>query len=455
MSSIKVVFRMGTEDSFESSIHTDKSAYLDLCYPTGSLRFQLGSIQAQLQELNLYPSEVGMDFGILGGAVYAADTRIDRSEYAQDGWTREITLSIPVSDVNLWDKSKANLEQMLRFLTGDLWKFEFRERPIAYSILSPKDDLRLPIQYFTSINLFSGGLDSLVGAIDVLADGQTPLLISHYGEGKSSTAQNACFEGLKRSFPKSSLRRIGSNIRFEKKDFPWKNEEPTTRGRSFLFFSLAAIAASAMLTPTPIIVPENGLISLNIPLEPLRLGALSTRTTHPYYLSLWSNLLESMGVGSGLYNPYQFMTKGEMLAACQKRDILEELIPISVSCSNPTGSRFAQDSHNHCGCCVPCIIRRAAISTGLGYDPTGYRLTDKKLYGELLDSKTADGKNFLAFSYAIQRLAENPNKASILIHKSGPLYGSSKELTDYAELYRRGMDEINTILSDVKTKPCK
>jgi hypothetical protein len=29
-------------------------------------------------------------------------------------------------------------------------------------------------------------------------------------------------------------------------------------------------------------VPENGLIVINVPLDPLRLGAFSTRTTHPF-----------------------------------------------------------------------------------------------------------------------------------------------------------------------------
>lgn len=51
-------------------------------------------------------------------------------------------------------------------------------------------------------------------------------------------------------------------------------------------------------------VPENGLIALNVPLDPLRLGALSTRTTHPFYMARWNDLLSALGIPGRLENPY-------------------------------------------------------------------------------------------------------------------------------------------------------
>ena len=33
-----------------------------------------------------------------------------------------------------------------------------------------------------------------------------------------------------------------------------------------------------------ILVPENGVISINVPLTVRRVGTLSTRTTHPYFI---------------------------------------------------------------------------------------------------------------------------------------------------------------------------
>src|SRR3546814_16381021 len=61
--------------------------------------------------------------------------------------------------------------------------------------------------------------------------------------------------------------------------------EETQRGRSFLFFALASLAASAFGKPTKINLPENGLLPLNVPLDSLRFGAVSHRTPHPYFIA--------------------------------------------------------------------------------------------------------------------------------------------------------------------------
>src|SRR5438132_700143 len=47
--------------------------------------------------------------------------------------------------------------------------------------------------------------------------------------------------------------------------------EITTRGRSMLFLALGAAVADAVQA-TQLIVPENGFISLNVPLTPSRIG---------------------------------------------------------------------------------------------------------------------------------------------------------------------------------------
>ena len=49
--------------------------------------------------------------------------------------------------------------------------------------------------------------------------------------------------------------------------------EDSTRGRSFLFFASAALAASGFKPDSRIQVPENGLIALNAPLDQLHLGS--------------------------------------------------------------------------------------------------------------------------------------------------------------------------------------
>ena len=66
-----------------------------------------------------------------------------------------------------------------------------------------------------------------------------------------------------------------------------------------------------------LLIPENGFISLNIPLTPLRVGTFSTRTTHPLFISQMQDILDALGINVRLSNPYQFKTKGEMLHECQ------------------------------------------------------------------------------------------------------------------------------------------
>lgn len=69
--------------------------------------------------------------------------------------------------------------------------------------------------------------------------------------------------------------------------------ETTTRGRSVLFLALGVAVASG-LGPARLLVPENGFISLNVPLTPPRSGSFSTRTTHPHLIALLRDLLNEL-----------------------------------------------------------------------------------------------------------------------------------------------------------------
>ena len=144
--------------------------------------------------LGVAPSEIAIDLLILAALVYAADTRLPRSGLAQNSWSREIKLEVPVSNVARWTAAAPLLRRMLRFLSGDIWEFDFRLRPDALMQLGPAR--ALPPAY-DGLCLFSGGLDSLVGAIDLLAAGRRPMLISHASEGATSDAQNQLIERLR------------------------------------------------------------------------------------------------------------------------------------------------------------------------------------------------------------------------------------------------------------------
>ena len=228
--------------------------------------------------------------------------------------------------------------------------------------------------------------------------------------------------------------------------------EPTTRGRSFLFFALATLAASG-LDGTPIIyVPENGVISLNVPLDPLRVGAWSTRTTHPFYMARWQDLLGQIGIAASFENLYRFKTKGEMLADCGNAPLVKQHVAETISCSSITKARWQGLSPGHCGFCVPCLIRRAAIRSAFGTDPTTYTIAD--LGAEPRNSWSTEGEHIRAFQMMAHRLSQRPEFARILIRKSGPLSDySGEQIAQYADVFRRGIIEAARITDRVTVVP--
>jgi hypothetical protein len=212
------------------------------------------------------------------------------------------------------------------------------------------------------------------------------------------------------------------------------------------------LAGSGLGGPFTLQVPENGLIALNVPLDPLRLGSLSTRTTHPFYLARWNELLSILGIDGRIENPYWDKTKGEMIAECGNRTLLTSLVPLSLSCSSPTKGRWQGHGTQHCGYCLPCLIRRAAINKGLGADPTTYTVSN--LAQNDLDTRQAEGQQVRSFQFAISRLQERPELASILIHKPGPLIDHTRHEQELlAAVYKRGLDEVASLLANVRTKP--
>jgi hypothetical protein len=443
-----IIGRFGAKDSVVVSVARDERATLfPLVIGEDSLNFGLSDILSNLKKLKIFPSEVAVDLMILAAHVYAADTRVSRTQESQDTWTREIRLVVPVSDPNLWNGATHLIVRLLNFLTGDRWSVGFRARPKPFVKIVEKETKDLLGSPFTGVSLFSGGLDSLIGAIDTLESGKTPLLVSHAGDGATSKAQDLCYNKLKEKYKKVDFNRLRFWLNIPSEVFQDMESEDTTRGRSFLFFALGVIAGSGMNQPFTLQVPENGLIALNVPLDTLRLGSLSTRTTHPFYMNSWKELLEHLGINGKFDNPYWNKTKGEMVNSCSNKKVLDETIELSLSCSSPTKGRWKGITTQHCGYCLPCLIRRASIKK----DPTIYTLQD--LSARTLDTLHSEGQQIRSLQLAIKRLAKNPDLSNILIYKPGPLAPDPRINSELATVYKRGMAEIGKLLSKVKTKP--
>ncbi len=132
-----------------------------------------------------------IDMLYLSLAVFAADRLILR-ENGEDAWSREIELYMPVLCVDKWISCQSLVEEMLGFLTGDKWKICFRERELTEIEKKAKkkwEKVTEKNMNISKICMFSGGLDSCIGALNLLcdkADASDIVFVSHYGGGKGT-----------------------------------------------------------------------------------------------------------------------------------------------------------------------------------------------------------------------------------------------------------------------------
>lgn len=445
--------RYGADDTVAVPVRSDElGTEFHLLTPQNKLSQGVGNALGELVKMGVFPSTTGIDLLVLAAHVQAADTRISRDSESQDSWTREIRLVVPVTDPDTWAKAAPTIKRALDFLTGDIWSVEFRPKP-EKAPAAPAGTLPIQGVPFDEVTLFSGGLDSLIGAIDLLERGKTPLLVSHAGESVTSTAQANCLKLLKGQYPSNQFTQLRLWMNMEGVEVANSTHEMTMRGRSFLFFATGVCASTGFDKPITLRVPENGLIALNVPLDPLRLGSHSTRTTHPFYIARWNELLATLSIPVSIENPYWDKTKGEMASECANKSLLEKTVTSSMSCSHPTEATRHHLPPQHCGYCLPCIIRRAALTKGFGVgnDKTTYMLDD--LTARPLDSTKAEGVQIRSFQYAIHRLAARPQLATTLIHLNGSLSDeTTEEQTALADVYSRGLDEVDQILRGVRTQ---
>lgn len=119
----------------------------------GSLNFGIGDALAMLHSLGLMPSESAVDFVIFAAMVTAADTTVSRARNAQNGWTRELDVTIPVANVAFWTAQSGLLARTLRFLTGDHWRLFFRARPAGFKKIAATPE-EFDLTTFDTVSLF-------------------------------------------------------------------------------------------------------------------------------------------------------------------------------------------------------------------------------------------------------------------------------------------------------------
>lgn len=383
------------------------------------------------------PTAPALDLLVFGTSVYCVD-KLSRRSDATDGWTRDLELTVPVRDGEAWQS--AGWDTTLQFLTGDRWVVS-ASTSTTDPLVGTRNVPSEPTPVATGIDavcLFSGGLDSLAGAIDLLESGKNLCLVSHHEGGQASTAQQALVEALGRYYGpgRIELRRLflrpAPANGAQERPLP-RATETTTRARSVLFLTAALTVASSTGLDCPVVIPENGFIGVNVPLTRARAGTLSTRTTHPHFIRLFGAAAGTVGVPNPIINPYRLLTKGEMLAGSRNPALLRDLAPLSVSCAHPETARFQRRQQGNCGYCFPCLIRRASLAH-VGWDTETYAW-DALGDPIMLDRRRRRGADLRAVVGGA--FAERPDRDVLL---SGPL--PEGERREFLGVWRRGTAEL-------------
>jgi 7-cyano-7-deazaguanine synthase in queuosine biosynthesis len=381
------------------------------------------SVAETIRRRALLPDPIAWDLLAIACSVVVADGAVKR-DTSPDGWTREFHLEVALHNAPLWKPFAESLSSALAFLTTDRWQVTFHDGGALPD--APKKP-RYPEA--DGVALMSGGLDSLIGAIDLATKGRKLFAVSQTVRGDAEKQERFArivgggLEHLQVNHNASTRRGL---------------KETSQRSRSLIFLAFAVLAATAIQRhrdgeTLPLFVCENGFIAINPPLTNARIGSLSTRTAHPDFLGRMQEIINGVGLRVDIMNPYSEKTKGEMLTECLDQPLLSAEAPVSTSCG-----RFQRFKYTHCGRCVPCQIRRAAFMAWGREDPTEY------VYGDLgrPDNDHAAFDDVRSVAMARLVVAEDGFDRWL-----GPTL-SSPRITNRAalrEMLQRGLDELGVL----------
>lgn len=309
-----------------------------------------------LSDFSAAPAEA-RDLFRIAAAAYLADTAVSKPEVSLH---RNIDLLVHVEDPSRWHgEPLSEFADLLHWLTGDAWTLNLARATAQLPLAVAPPAAR--------IQLLSGGLDSLCGAVIGLRDagGGTRFIGHRDASNAVRHAQNVIAEAI-HGHPYDRYEFFIRDAALRKNHGP--------RSRSLMFMALGVVAAASS-SAHELWVPENGFTSINPPLDAGRGGTLTTRSTHPYTFKLVSGLLAKLQIDVIVRNPFSGLTKGELVAAAMP-DLMNEnyasATTASFSCAKGGSQFHGGDSNHNCGLCVACVVRRGAFLGANVSDPTPY-----------------------------------------------------------------------------------
>jgi hypothetical protein len=287
---------------------------------------------------------IAWDALLLAAAVEFADRTKRRPAYT---WRRHFELRVPVHEPRHWNSTTVEtpLRDVLEFLTGDDWRFEFvgrrkeTERPDQVQLaLDPQVEAVIP---------FSNGLDSCVVAGLTGRRMGNKLVRIRLGTGLHEHEVSA---GQRKAFT-----RVPYDVSPGDKPFV----ESSARSRGFKFSLISGVAAF-LSNAGKIIVSESGQGALGPCLVTVGQAGEDYRS-HPLFTRRMEIFLKALLGHTVCYEfPQIWNTKAETL-----RQYVDECKDSSWlrtrSCWQQNRQSSVAEKWRHCGICAACMLRRLSV----------------------------------------------------------------------------------------------
>ena len=248
---------------------------------------------------------------------------------------------------NWWKSIKENLEEIYYFLTGNSINIEFKEiSQITLEYVQKESE-------YDYLSLFSGGLDSLIGAL-YLDKKDERFILSH-----TMTSSNM-FGKTKVLYNSSEILKnypfINITTQFKSKIL--KPVSPQTRT---LLFILNSIPICEYFGISEIKIFENIALMIN---PPISIYSIPTKTTRPEVIFALNKIFEKyLSFKLKIDLSFRFYTKAEMIAGFKEK---EEIMKKSYSCFAYRGKK------KMCGICYGCFIRIVSLAANSIFESENY-----------------------------------------------------------------------------------
>ncbi len=420
-----------------------------------NVRIELPSFVDQLLHV---PARM-LDLLEIAAYVYCADRwshRGGKSAVEYHAWSRDFFFHIKVRDFNFWSRIdvREKLNAALSFLSGDRrFEFDFQAgHETPPTSLFDLQQVSVTDLSKSRIALFSGGLDSLAGAYDILTRTSDHVcLVSHRSsQPQVGRTQDQLVYSLQSRFPG----RV-QHYKFHCNLTGQRAAEETQRTRMFLYSAIAT-AIAATVGVKQITIFENGVTSFNFPRRQDLVNARATRTTHPKTISLLRDIFAAIvSTKFQIETPFIWKTKGDVIGALVAANG-SALTPSAISCSR---TFLSMGGASHCGECSQCIDRRFA-----SYAARMDELDDSVPYAvNVIDSRISTDE---ARTTLVDYVRQAHEFATWNVdHFATQLFGSISEIVDYvgaateeeafdrvAELCRRHGKQVMNAIAKIREK---